>query len=325
MLSAGGLSPTIPPAVLGSPAALRIGSDAYIVGTEWLKRELATWLGNDKNIYVVPFGVDRAFFSEAATAGARERWRQNWRIPEEAFVVLHVGSTVDRKNVPLVVQTVARLRQQTDAAQRDFENQRLRAEQSMREQDVQALLKARRWQRIAIALGVALIAVLGLIVGRQIVRTRRLRVLAATDELTGVANRRRIELMGADAVAQSRADERPLCVIAFDIDGFKAINDGHGHLVEGRRLLEAVVRGPAGQLGDALGHRVDAATRDRHDQRLGVGRLDRERPAPAAAALLDLDRLVLSHTAPLLGSAVVGGPVPAGAVRHRGPGTDGPR
>ena len=90
-------------------------ADAYIVGTEWLKRELATWLGNDKNIYVVPFGVDRAFFSEAATTGARERWRQNWRIPEEAFVVLHVGSTVDRKNVPLVIQTVTRLRQETDA------------------------------------------------------------------------------------------------------------------------------------------------------------------------------------------------------------------
>jgi len=46
---------------------------------------------------------------------ARERGRRDWRIPEDAFVVLHVGSTVDRKNVPLVIQTVARLRQQTDA------------------------------------------------------------------------------------------------------------------------------------------------------------------------------------------------------------------
>ena len=90
-------------------------ADAYVVGTEWLKRERATWLGNDKNIHVVPFGVDRAFFSESATAGARERWRHDWRIPEDAFVVLHVGSTVDRKNVPLVIQTVARLRQQVDA------------------------------------------------------------------------------------------------------------------------------------------------------------------------------------------------------------------
>ena len=87
-------------------------ADSYIVGTEWLKRELATWLGNDKNIHVVPFGVDRAFFGESAVA--RERGRRDWRIPEEAFVVLHVGSTVDRKNVPLVIQTVARLRQQTE-------------------------------------------------------------------------------------------------------------------------------------------------------------------------------------------------------------------
>ena len=95
-------------------------ADAYIVGTEWLKQELATWLGNDKNIFVVPFGVDRALFSEstgggAGAGGARERWRRDWRIPEDAFVVLHVGSTVDRKNVPLVIQTLARLRQQTDA------------------------------------------------------------------------------------------------------------------------------------------------------------------------------------------------------------------
>ncbi|HMG17850.1 MAG TPA: glycosyltransferase family 1 protein [Gemmatimonadales bacterium] len=88
-------------------------ADSYIVGTEWLKHELATWLGDDKNIHVVPFGVDRAFFGESAVA--RERGRRDWRIPEDAFVILHVGSTVDRKNVPLVIQTLARLRQQTDA------------------------------------------------------------------------------------------------------------------------------------------------------------------------------------------------------------------
>src|SRR5438445_2393933 len=92
--------------------ALRL-AQAYIVGTEWLKSELATWLGDDKRISVVPFGVDRAFFSEAP--GARARGRSDWRIPESAFVVLHVGSTVERKNVPLVIQTVARLRSEADA------------------------------------------------------------------------------------------------------------------------------------------------------------------------------------------------------------------
>ncbi len=86
---------------------------SYVVGTEWLKGELATWLGDDRRVHVVPFGVDRAFFSEAS--GARARGRADWRIPEDAFVVLHVGSTVERKNVPLVLQTVGRLRTEADA------------------------------------------------------------------------------------------------------------------------------------------------------------------------------------------------------------------
>ncbi|HET7790343.1 MAG TPA: glycosyltransferase family 1 protein [Gemmatimonadales bacterium] len=88
-------------------------ADAYLVGTDWLKTELATWLGDDRRISVVPFGVDRAFFADAP--GARARGREAWRLPEDAFVILHVGSTVDRKNVPLVLQTVARLRTEADA------------------------------------------------------------------------------------------------------------------------------------------------------------------------------------------------------------------
>ncbi len=86
---------------------------AYIVPTEWLKGELASWLGDDRRIHVVPFGVDRAFFSESP--GVRARGRAEWRIPEDAFVVLHVGSTVERKNVPLVIEAVARLRAEADA------------------------------------------------------------------------------------------------------------------------------------------------------------------------------------------------------------------
>jgi glycosyltransferase involved in cell wall biosynthesis len=85
---------------------------AYIVGTEWLKTELATWLGDDRRIRVVPFGVDRAFFNESP--GARGRGRQAWRIPDSAFVVLHVGSTVERKNLPLVIQAVGKLREEAD-------------------------------------------------------------------------------------------------------------------------------------------------------------------------------------------------------------------
>src|SRR5438045_7629409 len=50
-------------------------ADSYIVGTDWLRHELATWLGNDQNIHVVPFGVDRPFFSQSATAPESGRYQ----------------------------------------------------------------------------------------------------------------------------------------------------------------------------------------------------------------------------------------------------------
>src|SRR5256712_10469101 len=91
--------------------ALRL-AQAYIAGTEWLKRGLATWLGDDRRITLVPVRGDRAVFSDAPST--RARGRADWRIPDDAFVVLHVGSTVERKNVPLVINTVARLRTEAD-------------------------------------------------------------------------------------------------------------------------------------------------------------------------------------------------------------------
>src|SRR5881396_1652215 len=52
-----------------------------------------------------------------ASSGLRQsaRGRADWRRADAAFVVLHGGSTVERKNVPLVIQTVARLRTEADA------------------------------------------------------------------------------------------------------------------------------------------------------------------------------------------------------------------
>ena len=53
---------------------------------------------------------------------------------------------------------------------------------------------------------------------------------AATDPLTGAANRRGIDAAGAALVAALRDDEH-LIVLTLDLDGFKALNDAHGHHV----------------------------------------------------------------------------------------------
>jgi diguanylate cyclase (GGDEF)-like protein len=55
--------------------------------------------------------------------------------------------------------------------------------------------------------------------------------LAVTDNLTGLANRRRFYDLAEREVDRARRYKRSLCLIMFDIDDFKKINDTHGHLV----------------------------------------------------------------------------------------------
>ncbi len=81
---------------------------AWIVATEWLRSELAEWLGQDEGIHVIPFGVDEAFL-ELPTQD-RGEIRRRFNIPESAFVVLHVGSVGTRKNIGAVLAAVDGLR-----------------------------------------------------------------------------------------------------------------------------------------------------------------------------------------------------------------------
>ena len=53
--------------------------------------------------------------------------------------------------------------------------------------------------------------------------------LALSDPLTGLYNRRYLETHLSSVVARAIADDRPACLLLFDIDHFKAINDSYGH------------------------------------------------------------------------------------------------
>lgn len=58
-----------------------------------------------------------------------------------------------------------------------------------------------------------------------------LEALAATDPLTGAANRREFAARAVSEVARVRRSGAPLSFIVIDIDHFKQINDRHGHKV----------------------------------------------------------------------------------------------
>ncbi|MDP6787936.1 MAG: GGDEF domain-containing protein [Rhodospirillales bacterium] len=72
-------------------------------------------------------------------------------------------------------------------------------------------------------------------------RIAELELLALTDGLTGLLNRRAIEAeMGHALAAARRYDERGVLVY-MDMDGFKAVNDAYGHAA-GDEVLRQVAR-----------------------------------------------------------------------------------
>lgn len=69
-----------------------------------------------------------------------------------------------------------------------------------------------------------------------------LEVMARTEELTGLPNRRAWDETLARELARARRNGLPLCVALLDIDRFKEYNDEHGHQAGDALLREAAAR-----------------------------------------------------------------------------------
>jgi diguanylate cyclase (GGDEF)-like protein len=89
------------------------------------------------------------------------------------------------------------------------------------------------------------ILVLAAVVAERRRGEERLRELAITDPLTGLANYRQLVVALAAEMQRSQRTERPFALLFFDLDGLKGINDRHGHLVGSRALC---------QVADAIRH-----------------------------------------------------------------------
>lgn len=67
----------------------------------------------------------------------------------------------------------------------------------------------------------------------------KMKILATTDELTGLLNRRAITVNIQEELARSRREGSQFCLAIVDIDGFKEINDEFGHMA-GDKVLKLI-------------------------------------------------------------------------------------
>ena len=68
--------------------------------------------------------------------------------------------------------------------------------------------------------------------------TGELGELAVHDALTGLYNRRGVDLMGRRAVTRANHDGNDACALFIDVDGLKSINDGLGHTAGDHVLID---------------------------------------------------------------------------------------
>jgi diguanylate cyclase (GGDEF)-like protein len=76
---------------------------------------------------------------------------------------------------------------------------------------------------------------------------KRAEELSVTDDLTHLYNSRYLDQVLRRETKRASRSGRPLSLLFIDLDGFKAVNDTHGHLYGSKALVEAaaVIRGSA--------------------------------------------------------------------------------
>ena len=87
----------------------------------------------------------------------------------------------------------------------------------------------------------------GAIALENAVRVRRAEALSVTDDLTSLYNSRYLSQVLRRETKRALRSGRPLSMLFLDMDGFKSVNDTHGHLFGSRALVEAaaVIRSSA--------------------------------------------------------------------------------
>jgi diguanylate cyclase (GGDEF)-like protein len=159
----------------------------------------------------------------------------NWR---DAYArQVDAKTTSDKLLKNQLDQGFATLKVEFDTATQEKENAALKKQNEANQRALAQARSVRRLQATVIILTISLVLLLTLLAVFQHRSTLRMHLLAMTDELTGVPNRRAV-LNRLDPLLR-RDDPAACSILIVDIDYFKAINDQLGHST-GDEVLKVV-------------------------------------------------------------------------------------
>jgi diguanylate cyclase (GGDEF)-like protein len=164
----------------------------------------------------------------------------NWR---DAYArQVDAKTTSDKLLRNQLDQGFATLKVEFDTATQEKENAALKRQNEANERALAQAHHVRRLQATVIILAISLVLLLTLLAVFQHRSTLRMHLLAMTDELTGVPNRRAV--LGRLDPLLRREDPQLCAILIIDIDFFKAINDQLGHSTgdEVLKVVAATVR-----------------------------------------------------------------------------------
>ena len=179
-----------------------------------------------------PRRVASFYESRARTNAALHNFRDAYSDLSEYVRRYTVSNDADRTR-----QTAAlRARFETD---REIErNSLLKRELDLSQEQSQRQAQQLRWNAVAAASGVAVIALLAYFLISNLRFRQELVRLARQDGLTGLPNRRRTAELASVALEESVASDQPLTLAIIDMDHFKFINDHCGHATGDHVLKE---------------------------------------------------------------------------------------
>lgn len=131
--------------------------------------------------------------------------------------------------------TEMRTRFNTDQIER--ENQQLIELQKIKENELYILKQNKYLQMLVIILGCIIMVILSIFTYKQSQKSKLLSVLALTDHLTQLPNRRYTYSKGDSYFKSKDSNEQPLSLILFDADHFKKVNDQYGHDIGDKVLI----------------------------------------------------------------------------------------